>query len=144
MTRRTMAKSESFNSRYEPTFDQEHDEWVLQVPSRAVIRKSDDFYEVRLPVYAGRALATGGNILRNLRKKYRGWLLNQQGDVCAICGGSAELGNPWNLDHQPALIEPSSKFIDYARVTQNRVIHQQCDPAQRSKKRNSTFIAKPL
>jgi len=78
MTKRTMAKSESFTSRYKPTFDQKQDEWVLQVPSSAVIRKSKDFYEVRLPIYAGRALAIGGNILRNLRKEYRAWLLEQQ------------------------------------------------------------------
>jgi hypothetical protein len=141
MTKRTMAKSQSFTSRYKPMFDQEQDEWVLQVPSSAVTRKSDDFYEVRLPVYAGRALAIGGNILRNLRKEYRDWLLGQQGGVCAVCGGGAKLDNPWNLDHQPALAEPGSRFIDYARVTQNRVIHHQCDSAQRSKKCNSTFEA---
>jgi len=67
MTKSTMANSESFTSRYKPMFDQERDEWVLQVPSSAVTRKSKDFYEVRLPVYASRALAIGGNILRNLR-----------------------------------------------------------------------------
>ena len=52
MTKSTMANSESFTSRYKPMFDQERDEWVLQVPSSAVTRKSKDFYEVRLPVYA--------------------------------------------------------------------------------------------
>lgn len=130
----SMAKNESFTSRYKPTFDQERDEWVLQVPSTAVIRKSDDFYEVRLPVYASRTLAIGGNILRNLRKQYREWLLGQQGGLCAVCSKGAEPGNPWNLDHQPPLAEPSSKFIDYTRVTQNRVIHHRCDPAQQSKK----------
>ena len=135
MAKRTMAKGESFTSRYNPALDQERDEWVLQVPSSAVTRKSDDFYEVRLPVYASRALAIGGNILRNLRKEYRDWLLKQQGEICAICGKGTELGNLWNLDHQPALAKPGSKFIDYARITQNRVIHRQCDPAQRSKKR---------
>ena len=134
MTKRTMAKSGSFTSRYKPTFDQEQDEWVLQVPSSAVTRKSDDFYEVRLPVYAGRALAIGGNILRNLRKDYRDWLLSQQGGICDVCRLGAKPDNPWNLDHQPTLAEPGSKFIDYARVTQNRVIHHRCDPAQRSKK----------
>jgi len=136
MIKRTMSKSGSFTSRYKPVFDQERDEWVLQVPSSAVTRQSDDFYEVRLPVYAGRALAIGGNILRNLRKEYRNWLLDQQCGVCAVCGRGAKPDDPWNLDHQPALVEPGSRFIDYARVTQNRVIHQQCDPAQRSKKRN--------
>jgi hypothetical protein len=85
---------------------------------------------------ASRALSIGGNILRNLRKQYRDWLLSQQGGVCAICDEGAKLDNPWNLDHQPALVEPGSKFIDYARVTQNRVIHHQCDSAQMSKKRN--------
>jgi hypothetical protein len=136
MTKKTMAKSDSFTSRYKPMFDHKQDEWVLQVPSDAVIRKSKDFYEVRLPLYAGRALAIGGNILRKPRKEYRDWLLEQQGGICAICGKGAEPDNPWNLDHQPALAEPGSKFIDYERVTQNRVIHRQCDPAQRSKKRN--------
>ncbi len=134
MTKKTTVKSESFTSKYKPTFNDEQDEWVLQVPSSAVIRKPKNFYEVRLPIYASRALAIGGNILRNLRKKYRAWLLEQQGEVCAICGKGTEPDNRWNLDHQPALIEPGSKFIDYARVTQNRVIHRQCDPAQRSKK----------
>ena len=135
MAKRITAKNESFMSRYKPAFDQEKDEWVLQVPNSAVTRRSDDFYEVRLPIYAGRALAIGGNILRNPRREYRDWLLEQQGGVCAICGKGAESDNSWNLDHQPALAQPGSKFIDYARVTQNRVIHRQCDPAQRSKKR---------
>ena len=135
MTKRIIAKNESFMSRYKPTFDQENDEWVLQVPNSAVTRKSGDLYTIRLPVYAGRALAIGGNILRNLRREYRDWLLEQQGGECAICGKSTEPGNDWNLDHQPALAQPDSKFIDYGRVTKNRVIHHQCDPAQRSKKR---------
>jgi hypothetical protein len=140
MTKGTMAKSGLFTARYNSTFDQEQDEWVLQVPSSAVTRKSDDSYEVRLPVYAGRALAIGGNILRNLRKDYRYWLLGRQGGVCAVCRRGAKPDNPWNLDHQP-LAEPGSRFIDYARVTQNIVIHHQCDSAQMSKKRNSTFEA---
>jgi hypothetical protein len=129
-----MAKNESFTSKYKPTFDQERDEWILQVPSNTVKRKSDDFCEVRLPVYASRAFAIGGNILRNLRREYRDWLLGQQGGICAVCGKGAKLGNTWNLDHQPPLAEPGSKFIDYARVTQNRVIRHQCDSAQRLKK----------
>ena len=54
-----MVKDESFTSKYKPAFDQERDEWILQVPNNAVTRKSDEFYEVRLPVYAGRALAIG-------------------------------------------------------------------------------------
>lgn len=136
MTKRTMAKSGSFTSRYKPTFDKEQDEWILQVPSNAVTRRSKYSYEVRLPVYASRALAIGGNILRNLRKEYRDWLLCQQGGVCAVCGEGAKTDDQWNLDHQPPLAEPGSRFIDYARVTQNRVIHHNCDSAQRSKKRN--------
>jgi len=71
MTKRTAAKDKSFTLRYNPRFDQERDEWILQIPAGAVIRKSADCYEVRLPVYASRALAVGGNILRPLRKKYR-------------------------------------------------------------------------
>ena len=138
MTERATAKSGSFTSTYKPMFDQEHDEWVLQVPCRAVTRKSDDFYEVRLPVYAGRALAIGGNILRNVRKEYRDWLLGEQGGVCAVCGRGTKPDDPWNLDHQPPLAKSGSKFIDYTRVTQNRVIHHQCDSAQRSRKREST------
>lgn len=128
-----MPKSESFVSKYKPTLDQLTDELVLQVPSSAVTRKSVDVYEVRLPVYAGRALAIGGNILRKPRKEYRDWLLSQQGGICAICSRGAEPDNPWNLDHQPLLAEQGSKFIDYARVTQNRVIHRRCDPAQNRK-----------
>ncbi|MFC1954565.1 hypothetical protein ACFLVZ_01930 [Chloroflexota bacterium] len=131
-----VAKNESFTSKYKPAFDQENDEWILQVPSNMVKRKSDDSYEIRLPVYASRALATGGNILRNMRRKYREWLLNEQNSVCGVCGKGSESNNPWNLDHQPPLAEPGSKFIDYFKVTQNRVIHQQCDTAQRSKKSN--------
>jgi hypothetical protein len=129
-----MIKSESFTSRYKPKFDPERDEWILQVPCSDVKLKSDNFYEVRLPVYASRALAIGGNILRKQRRAYREWLLDQQGQVCAICGKGTERGNPWNLDHQPPLADTGSKFIDYARLTRNRVIHQKCDPAQKSKK----------
>jgi hypothetical protein len=131
-----MANRESFTSKYKPQFDQQHDEWILQVPSNAVTRRSDDCYEVRLPVYASRALAIDGNILRNPRKEYRDWLLAQQGSVCALCGKGDEPGNPWNLDHQPPLAEPGSRFVDYGRVTQNRVIHRECDSAQRPKRCN--------
>ena len=134
MTKRTVAKDKSFTLRYNPRFDQERDEWVLQIPAGAVIRKSADCYEVRIPVYAGRALAVGGNILRPLRRKYRDWLLNEQRGLCAICGKPAEPDNPWNLDHQPPLAAPGSKFIDYEKVTQNRVIHRNCDPDQTSKR----------
>ncbi|NWF78189.1 MAG: hypothetical protein HXY36_06405 [Chloroflexi bacterium] len=134
MTKRTATKNKSFMLRYRPRFDQERDEWILQIPAGAVIRKSADFYEVRLPVYASRALAIGGNILRPLRKKYRDWLLTEQHGLCAICSKPAEPSNPWNLDHQPALAESGSKFIDYEKVTQNRVIHRNCDPSQTSKR----------
>jgi hypothetical protein len=134
MTKGMTPKNKSFILRYNPRFDQERDEWILRIPAGAVICESADFYEVRLPVYASRALAIGGNILRPLRRKYRGWLLNEQRGLCAICGKGAEPDNPWNLDHQPALADPGSKFIDYEKVTQNRVIHRNCDPAQTSKK----------
>jgi len=129
-----MVKNESFMSRYKPFFDQEQDEWILQVPANAITRRSNKLYEVRLPLYASRAIAIGGNTLRKMRKEYREWLLNEQGGVCAICGGGAQSGNPWNLDHQPPLAMHGSKFIDYKKKTQNRVIHQSCDPAQKSKK----------
>jgi hypothetical protein len=43
--------------------------------------------------------AIGGNILRNLRKQYREWLLAQWGGVCAICGEGTKPDNPWNLAH---------------------------------------------
>ena len=133
MTKGKASQDKSFMSRYNPRFNQKRDEWILQIPASAVIRKSADRYEVRLPVYASRALAVGGNILRPQRKKYRDWLLNEQRGLCAICGKPAAPGNPWNLDHQPALAESGSKFIDYEKVTQNRVIHQNCDPAQTPK-----------
>ena len=124
----------SFMSIYKPKFDQEQNEWVLQVPTSSVIQRSG-YYEVHLSVYSGRALATGGNTLRPLRNKYRRWLLNEQGGVCAICGKGAQVGNLWNLDHQPPLADLSnSRFIDYTRITQNRVIHHKCDTAQSPKK----------
>ena len=134
MSKRRLLKSESFVSKYKPRFDQEQDEWVLQVPANSVRQNSDNSYEIRLPLYASRALAIGGNILRNPRKEYRDWLLNQQGGICDKCHEGAKLDNPWNLDHRPPLAEPGSKFIDYARITQNRVIHHKCDPDQMPKK----------
>jgi len=130
-----MPDNESFMSRYKPTFDQEKDEWVLYVPQSSVSQNADGSFEVRLPVYAGRALAIGGNKLRNLRREYREWLLEQQEGKCAICGKGVQSDNPWNLDHQPPLAQIGSKFIDYERITQNRVIHGHCDPDQMAKKR---------
>ena len=123
--------STSFASRYTPRFDHERDEWVLKVPSMDVIRTSEDFYEVRLPIYAGTVLAPGGNILRPLRRKYRDWLLKQQGGLCAVCGQGSDPNSDWNLDHQPQLNAPGAKSIDYKMTTQNRVIHRKCDAAQK-------------
>ena len=126
--------STSFMSRYKPYYDEDSDEWVLQLPSSAVTKSSDAAYEIRLPIYAGRALAIGGNTLRPQRKKYRDWLLNQQGGLCAMCGEGADANSQWNLDHQPPLKDfESSKFIDYQMETQNRVIHQKCDTDQIAK-----------
>ncbi len=130
------SKKQTFKSIYNPKFDENSDELILQIPKQAVIQKSEEYYEVRLPVYAGRSLAMGGYILRTPRNKYRKWLLEQQGGVCAICGKGYEPDNEWNLDHQPALAEAGSKFIDYNKVTKNRVIHHNCDIAQKAKKRN--------
>jgi hypothetical protein len=128
-----MIKPSSFNSQYKPEF--KNNEWILQMPSNAVIQKSLNLYEVHLPVYVSRILAVGGNILRPLRKEYREWLLNQQRGVCAICGEGSKQGKEWewNLDHQPPLSDPNSKFIDYERTTNNRVIHHKCDSAQNKK-----------
>lgn len=42
-------------SKYKPTFDQENNEWVLQIPKSAVTEKTANYYEVHLPVYASRA-----------------------------------------------------------------------------------------
>jgi len=124
----------SFNSIYKPAF--KDNEWVLQVPGSSVTQKSDGIYEIHLPVYSARALAVGGNKLRLLRKAYRDWLLKQQGGVCAICGEGYKPGKEWewNLDHQPPLADLSnSRFIDYEKVTKNRVIHFKCDTAQNKK-----------
>jgi len=106
----------------------------LQVPNAAVTRRSDDFYEVSLPIYASRALAIGGSILRNPLREYHDWLLEQQEMICDIWGKGAESDNPWNLDHQPPLAQLDFKFIDYMRVTQNRAIHHQYNPVRRPKK----------
>lgn len=129
-----MGNNSSFNSIYKPEF--KNNEWILQVPNNAVTQQSNGCYEVHLPVYAARALAVGGNRLRPLRKDYRDWLLNQQGGVCSICGMGYKPGNEWqwNLDHQPPLADlENSRFIDYEKVTNNRVIHQKCDTAQNKK-----------
>jgi hypothetical protein len=128
-----MPNTESFTAKYKPTFDPERDEWSLQVPSSAVTLKQDGSYEIRLPLYASRALAVGGNILRPKRKEYRDWLLAQQGGLRAACGQGARPDDQWNLDHQPPMASPESKFIDFAKATSNRVIHRGCDPAQLSR-----------
>jgi len=122
----------SFNSIYKPVFSEKDNEWILEIPKEAVTRKSNGNFDVRLPVYAARALAVGGNILRPKRKEYRDWLLSQQGGTCAICGEGYKPGKEWewNLDHQPLLSDLiNSRFIDYERVTNNRVIHHKCDSA---------------
>lgn len=134
MSRKSTSPGQSFSSTYKPRFIADSNEWILEVPSSEVKRIQGGFYEIRLPVYASRALAIGGNILRPLRKKYREWLLAEQNGVCAICGKGPEPNNTWNLDHQPPLAEPGNKFIDYDRDTQNRVIHRLCDQAQKPKK----------
>jgi hypothetical protein len=128
-----MANNTSFNSVYKPEL--KNNEWILQIPSSAVTQKSGNFYEIHLPLYAARALAIGGNILRRKRKTYRDWLLNEQGNICTICNEGYKPGKEWewNLDHQPPLSDPSSKFIDYEKVTKNRVIHHKCDSAQNIK-----------
>ena len=132
-----LESSSSFTSRYKLRFDAPADQWVFQVSADAITPLANGFFEVRLPVYAGRAMAIGGNILRNLRKEYRQWLLEQQGGTCPICGQGDKLGDPWNLDHQPPMAANGSRFIDYHRKTQNRVIHKGCDPSQ-NKRRRST------
>jgi len=129
-------KEKSFKEKYKPDFDYEKDEWTLQVPANDVIKKSDDYYEIKLPFYVSKVLAPGGNILREPRKKYRDWLLNEQGGKCAICSKGYIPDTYWNLDHQPQLNASGSRFIDYKKITRNRVIHQRCDPAQTKKKRD--------
>ena len=51
----------------------------------------------------------------------------------AICGKGGIPGEDWNLDHQPPLSQPDCKFIDYERITRNRVVHHKCDAAQNKK-----------
>jgi hypothetical protein len=124
----------SFMAIYRPVFNESNNEWTLRLSPSAVVKRHD-YYEIRLPLYASRALAVGGNILRPIRKKYRDWLLKEQGNVCVICGEGPKIGDEWNLDHQPPLAQPDSRFIDYEKKTNNRVIHHHCDPAQISKRR---------
>jgi hypothetical protein len=125
--------AESFSSKYDVNFDAAVDQWSLKVPSNDAVQVSEGFFEIKLPFYASRVLAVGGNILRPMRKAYRDWLLLQQGNICETCGEGPEVDNPWNLDHQPQLNDPESKFIDYERITENRVIHQKCNKAQMPK-----------
>ena len=121
---------------YDPDFDQSTDEWILRVPKRAVHQKEDGSYEIRLPIYLTRTyLSPGGAILRPLRKKYRDWLLANQGGKCEECGEGKDVSKGrWTLDHQPPMRQVNSKYIDYAQATGNRVIHQRCDEAQTSKR----------
>ena len=39
MVKEPMMKSGSFSSIYRPVFDQERDEWILQVPSNSVVTR---------------------------------------------------------------------------------------------------------
>ena len=121
---------------YNPDFDESSDEWTLRVPKRAVHQKEDGSYEIRLPIYLTRTyLSPGGAILRPKRTKYRDWLLSNQGGKCVKCGmGEDASEGRWTLDHQPPMSHADSKYIDYKQVTRNRVIHQQCDEAQTSKR----------
>jgi hypothetical protein len=123
----------SFNSSYNPEF--KDNEWIITVPNNRVLQMESGYCEVHLPIYTSRALAIGGNILRPLRKKYRNWLLNEQGNICPVCGEGYKPGKEWewNLDHQPPLADPNCRFIDYEKVTRNRVIHHKCDNAQNKK-----------
>lgn len=66
--------------------------------------------------WRGVILAIGGNILRPIRKKYRDWLLNEQGNECAVCGEGDKPGEDWNLDHQPPLAQSGCRFIDYEKI----------------------------
>lgn len=121
--------------RYQPRFDDKTDEWIIYVPGNKVQMVKNGFFEVRLPLYLTRTyLSTGGAILRPLRKRYRDWLLAQQGEKCAECElGADSAKGRWTLDHQPPLRQLGSKFIDYERSTRNRVVHQNCDKAQTRK-----------
>ncbi len=131
-----MPTENPIRSEYQPQFDQKTDEWILHVPSGKVCKKEDGYYEVRLPLYLTRTyLSIGGAILRPMRRQYRDRLLDQQKGKCAECGlGSDPTKGYWTLDHQPPLRQPGSKFIDYERATENRVIHQTCDKAQTRKR----------
>ena len=115
---------------FQPKFDENTDEFVLRVSDEHIQNLGDGYSEVRLPIYLTRTyLAPGGSVLRPLVSKYRAWLLEQQGGTCAICG-SDETDGHWNLDHQPPVADLGSKYIDYEKVTDNRVIHSTCDSAQ--------------
>ena len=111
---------------FRPYFDGSTNEWVLQVPGDQV-RSIDGSYEIRLPLVLAKETAPGGAFIRNERKKYRAWLLQQQKNQCAVCqSGPDENKGGWVLDHQPPLGEPGSKFIDYEVVSHNKVVHRQC------------------
>ena len=127
-----MAIRNPIRQQYNPEFDENNDEWILQVPANKVSIQNNGNYEIRLPIYLTRTfLSIGGSILRPKRRAYRSWLLKQQGGKCAICGiGDDPEKGEWTLDHQPQLNEEGSLFIDYNRTTNNRVIHKACDKSQ--------------
>ena len=117
---------------FDPQFDKDKDQWVLQVSGDRVRLKEDGSYEITLPLYLTRTyLGPGGAILRPIRQRYRDWLLAKQNGKCGVCGEETpeKLGR-WTLDHQPPMNQPGAKFIDYQQETDNRVIHQGCDKAQ--------------
>jgi len=66
-----LERSDSFNSRYKPTFDVNLNQWVIRVPAEGMKPMPDGSYEVTLPAYLSRAMSIGGNILRPMRKEYR-------------------------------------------------------------------------
>jgi 5-methylcytosine-specific restriction endonuclease McrA len=131
-----MPASNPIRVKYQPNFDDRTDEWVVSIPSNKVRRLGNGSYKVRLPLYLTRTyLSIGGAILRPLRRRYRDWLLAEQGEKCAECGLGARADKGyWTLDHVPPLSQPGSKFIDYDKSTGNRVIHQNCDKAQTRKR----------
>ena len=107
-----MPISNPIRKEFQPRFDENTDEWVLRVSDKHVRTLGEGYSEIRLPLYLTRTyLAPGGAVLRPLMNKYRDWLREQQGGVCAVCG-SGDSNGPWTLDHQPPVSGPGSKYID--------------------------------